>query len=295
MGDDVRGGTGRDDSGNPRRLTQDGRPTGKAGWSPDGPQRRPHSDGGRGKRDDERFERGPASHEKVEWVRDDAPSPPPAKKKKRRASAPIDIDLVHAELARALPPAKAKRLSERVAEAATCFANEQLDDARRILKPIAEEAPSAASVRELLGLTLYQLGRWRPAATELEAFRELTDALDQNPVLADCYRAVGRHTDAEELWEELRQASPSAELVAEGRIVAAGSLADRGLLADAIRLLESAPRGKKAREHHLRTAYALADLRERAGDVSRARELFAWVAGVDDGFADVRQRLSALS
>ena len=32
----------------------------------------------------------------------------------------------------------------------------------------------------------------------------------------------------EELWDELRQASPSAELVMEGRIVMAGSLADRG-------------------------------------------------------------------
>jgi hypothetical protein len=106
---------------------------------------------------------------------------------------------------------------------------------------------------------------------------------------------VGRHADAEVLWEELREASPSAELVAEGRIVAAGSLADRGRLADAIRLLESAPRGRKAKEHHLRTAYALADLRERAGDLSRSRELFAWLVGVDPDFADARERLSALS
>lgn len=228
------------------------------------------------------------------WVREDAPTPPPPKRR-RRASAPIDTDLVHGELARALPPAKAKRFTDRVGEAAQAFANGQLDDARRILRPIAEEAPGAASVRELLGLTLYQLGRWRPAAKELEAFRDLTGELDQHPVLADCYRAVGRHTDAEELWEELREASPSAALVAEGRIVAAGSLADRGRLADAIRLLESAPRGKRAKEHHLRTAYALADLRERAGDVSRARELFAWIAGVADDFADVRSRLAALS
>lgn len=215
--------------------------------------------------------------------------------RRRREKAPIDTDLVQSELARVLLPAKAKRSTERVADAARAFANEQLDDARRILKPIAEEAPSAPSVRELLGLVLYQLGRYRPAAAELEVFRELTRSVDQNPVLADCYRALGRHTDAEELWEELREASPSAELVTEGRIVAAGSLADRGRLADAIRLLESAPRGKKAREHHLRTAYALADLRERAGDVSRARELFAWIVGVDADFADARRRLSALS
>ncbi len=228
-------------------------------------------------------------------MRDDAPSDDRPARRRREKPAPIDTELVRAELSRVLSPAKAKRFTERVVDAAQAFHNDRLDDARRVLKPIAEEAPGAATVRELLGLTLYQLGRYRPAAAELEAFRELTGAVDQNPVLADCYRALGRHTDAEELWEELREASPSAELVAEGRIVAAGSLADRDRLADAIRLLESAPRGKKAKEHHLRTAYALADLRERAGDVSRARELFAWIAGVDDDFADVRRRLSALS
>lgn len=230
------------------------------------------------------------------WIREDAPRDEAPRRRRREAPAPIDTELVRAELDRVVStPAKAKRYTDRVADAAQAFGNDRLDDARKILKPIAEEAPGAASVRELLGLTLYRLGRFRPAAAELEAFRDLTGSVDQNPVLADCYRALGRHTDAEELWEELREASPSAELVAEGRIVAAGSLADRGRLADAIRLLESAPRGKKAREHHLRTAYALADLRERAGDVSRARELFGWIAGVDADFADVRRRVAALS
>lgn len=228
------------------------------------------------------------------WVRDDAPAPA-KKRRSREAPAPIDTELVEGELVRALGPAKGKRLAGRVADGARAFANERLDEARKILGPIAGDAPGAASVRELLGLTLYQLGRWRPAARELEAFVELTGSVDQHPVLADCYRAVGRHEDAWTLWEELRDASPSAELVAEGRIVAAGSLADRGRLADAIRLLESAPKARKAREHHLRTAYALADLRERAGDVSRSRELFAWIVGVDPDFADAGERLAALS
>ncbi|HXH59077.1 tetratricopeptide repeat protein [Iamia sp.] len=208
---------------------------------------------------------------------------------------PVDVEMLASELLRALGPTRGARATDRVVEAARAFANEQLDDARRVLGPVASDAPGAATVRELLGLTLYQLGRWRPAVKELEAFRELTRSVDQNPVLADCYRALGRHADAETLWDELREASPSAELVTEGRIVAAGSLADRGRLSDAIRLLESAPRGKKARPHHLRNAYALADLRERAGDVSRSRELFAWIVGVDADFADAAVRLSGLS
>ena len=47
-------------------------------------------------------------------------------------------------------------------------------DAAAILAPLAAEVPSAASVRELLGLTCYCLGQWRKAAGELKAYRRLT-------------------------------------------------------------------------------------------------------------------------
>lgn len=230
-------------------------------------------------------------------MRDDLSPAPPRPRPARRTpvSVPVDSGLLRSDLAAALGPPRDGRAAGRAVAAARLLAGGQLDDARRILAPIASEAPGAASIRELLGLTLYQLGRWRPAAKELEAFSALTGSVDHNPVLADCYRALGRHGDAERLWEELREVSPSAELMAEGRIVAAGSLADRGRLGDAVRLLESAPRGKKAREHHLRTAYALADLRERSGDLARARELFAWIASVDPDLADAAERLDALT
>src|SRR5690606_16750569 len=132
------------------------------------------------------------------------------------------------------------------------------------------------------------LGRWRQAVDELEAFRTLTGSTEQHPVLADCYRALGDHDRVEVLWRELREASPSAELVTEGRIVAAGSLAGQGRLQGAIRTLAVRWRFPKIpQEHHLRRAYALADLYERAGDVPRARELFGRIHGVAPRFGDV--------
>ncbi len=77
--------------------------------------------------------------------------------------------------------------------------------------------------------------------------------------------------------------------------MAAGSLADRGRMGDAIDLLERAKRPpKRPQDHHLRTAYALADLYERAGDVPRARELFGVVARHDPQLGDVERRLRAL-
>ena len=199
---------------------------------------------------------------------------------------------------RALVGAKrAKVLEPQFAEAASAYSDERFRDASKALKPIVEEAPEFAAARELFGLTLYRLGRWKPAIRELQAFTDLSrGSVEQHPVLADCYRAIGRYDKVDELWEELREASPGGDLVTEGRIVAAGALADQGRTADAIRLLEKGWKSpKRAKLHHLRRAYALGDLYERAPDVPKARATFAWVAAQDPQFADAAERAAALS
>ncbi|MEO7428804.1 MAG: tetratricopeptide repeat protein [Acidimicrobiales bacterium] len=198
-------------------------------------------------------------------------------------------------LRRSVGAGKVERLEERLKDASRAFRRERFDEARRMLRPLADAAPTAESVRELLGLTYYRLGRWKLATTELEAFRDLSGSTEQHPVLADRYRALGRHAKVVELWEELRKASPSAALVAEGRIVYAGSLADQGQLTDAIAALEaSKPPARHPQLHHLRVTYALADLHERAGDLPKARQLFAIVAAADPELGDVEARLRAL-
>jgi tetratricopeptide (TPR) repeat protein len=213
----------------------------------------------------------------------------------RRRGATRDTDELRQTLTRSVGAERAARLARRVEQAAEAFADELDDDAVRLLRPIAREAPDVLAVRELLGLALYRLGRWKAAVVELEAVRAQTASTEQHPVLADCYRALRRWQDVEDLWEELREVSPSAELVTEGRIVAAGALADRGDLPAAIALLS---RGwampGRAKEHHLRRAYALADLYERAGDLPRARELFGWVAELAPELGDARRRALAL-
>jgi tetratricopeptide (TPR) repeat protein len=164
------------------------------------------------------------------------------------------------------------------------------------LRPVRDALPDASSVRELMGLAQYRLGNYRAAAKELEEFVRLTDSVEQHPVLMDSLRAQRRWRRVSELWEELAAASPSAELVAEGRIVAAGALADQGELDAGIALLDrKAGDLKRAREHHLRLWYALADLEERAGNLARARSLFNRVQGQDPDFADVTKRARALA
>jgi len=183
-----------------------------------------------------------------------------------------------------------------VIEAARAYERGRAQDAWRILRPLAEEAPEAAAIRELAGLSLYRLGRWKQAINHLEAFARLTDSVEQHPVLADSYRALGRHAKVETLWNELRAVSPGAELVTEGRIVMAGSLADRGELGQAIQVLErGAVNVRRPQPHHLRLWYALADLYERVGDAPRARELFGRITAVDPGLADTAERLATLA
>ncbi|MDQ3679130.1 MAG: tetratricopeptide repeat protein [Actinomycetota bacterium] len=240
------------------------------------------------------------SWEAEDWVEVSGPGPAktarnPAPDRPARRPSGLGPDVL-SELRRALGPAEATRLAPSLARAVRAYEQDRYQDALRSLRPLAAAAPEAPAVRELLGLTLYRLGRWRAAIKELEAFADLTASFDQHPVRADCHRALGRWKAVEELWDELRRASPGAELVAEGRIVAAGALADRGDVAGAIRLLEQAPSSRKrVRPHDLRVSYALAGLYERGGDVPRARELLRAVAARDPSFADVAERLAALS
>jgi tetratricopeptide (TPR) repeat protein len=199
------------------------------------------------------------------------------------------------DVRKAVGGSRAPRFEQQMREASNAFRRGRYDEARRLARPLAETAPQVATIRELYGLVLYRLGRWKAAARELEAFRTLTGSVEQHPVLADCYRALKRYADVDELWRELSAASPGAAVVAEGRIVAAGALADQGRVHEAIRLLQPGVRpARRAKEHHLRVAYVLADLYERAGDLPQARELFQRIASTDPNFVDAQARLRAL-
>ncbi len=207
-----------------------------------------------------------------------------------------EVDLAGV-LCRKLGTDRGKWAQRQVTKAADAFAAEYHRDALALLRPVMDtEAADVPEVRELYGLVLYRLRRWRSAARQLEVFATLTRSSEQGPVLADCYRAMERWDKVEELWDELRHESPSAELVTEGRIVAAGALADRGRLADAVALLADGWRApKNPQEFHLRRAYALADLYDRGGDQPAARRLFAWIGRHAPDYADTGDRLSDLS
>jgi len=173
----------------------------------------------------------------------------------------------------------------------------RFQDAFRLSTELVRELPVIAPVRRLAGFSAYRLGRWRDAVRHLSAYTELTDEPDAFPALMDAQRALGRHAKVAATWTELRRRSPDPDLLAEARIVAAGSLGDRGELLPAIELLASAGAARSLRnpsDRHVRQWYALGDLYERASDLPKARELFERVARVDAEAYDVTERLEAL-
>jgi tetratricopeptide (TPR) repeat protein len=223
----------------------------------------------------------------------------PAPASRRGASARADSralrakNIGHRAGAAGSQPTEA-RSNAKLEDATRAYTADRYQDALRMLRRISAQSPDSAAVKELLGLTLYRLGRWVPALRELEAHRQASGSYDQYPVIADCYRALHRYAEADEIWSQLRQSSPSPDVMAEGRLVAAGTMADRGDLSGAVKLLEPTLRRSKPRPLHLRQWYALADLYERAGELPRARDLFMRIATVDPEAYDVRQRLVAL-
>ena len=62
-------------------------------------------------------------------------------------------DSVRAELARAVGVGRTERYEQRLKDATRAFEAERYNDALRILKKLTEDAPGAAAVRELYGLT----------------------------------------------------------------------------------------------------------------------------------------------
>jgi tetratricopeptide (TPR) repeat protein len=190
-----------------------------------------------------------------------------------------------------------EHLVERAEAAAASYERGRYLDALRAIKPVVDEVPSVAAVRELAGLAAYRSNRWREAARHLQAYGEMTDSLDHVPVLMDTQRALDKPKKVAQLWSELRHSSPEPDVLAEGRIVAAATLAEGGDLNGAISLLATAGATKALRNpsnRHVRQWYVLADLYERAGDVPRARQYFERVARAEPDAYDVAERLRNL-
>lgn len=190
-----------------------------------------------------------------------------------------------------------------VAKALTLAAEAIEADEPETALPYLEWAKSMAlrspSVREALGVARYLSGDWSGALLELQAYRRFTGRNDQNHLIADCLRGLGRQPGKlAELVREMDVGRDGAERVAEGAIVWASALADHGDpgagRAVLQRYLETLPTTSSPEPYELRMWYVAGDLAERDGDPQAAEQWFRRAAQADPHAFDVTERLAAL-
>jgi tetratricopeptide (TPR) repeat protein len=157
-------------------------------------------------------------------------------------------------------------------------------------------APRSPATREVLGMALYGLERWREALGEMQAYRRMSGRADQNHIIADCQRALGHPERAVPLAEEALAATkvPLAAK-AEAVVVAASALTDMGRFDQALGLLRRVKtREDVAGPEVLRVWYVTGDVLAKAGRPQEAAREFRRILRHDPGAFDAAERLAQL-
>lgn len=222
------------------------------------------------------------------------PGPSGASKPRRRPTLPNDVV---SELRHASRAGKAEAAIARLERAAQLLERGDAPGAASEAQKAKDLAPRSAAVREILGLAFYQLDRFREALTEMQAYRRMSGRADQNHIIADCLRALGRPDRAVPLAEEAlsSRGTPLAARV-EAVIVAASALADQGKFDQGLGLLRRVrTRDDVAGPEVIRVWYVIGDLLERAGRPQEAVREFQKILRHDVAAYDVAERVAQLS
>lgn len=138
-------------------------------------------------------------------------------------------------------------------------------------------------VREAAAETAYAAEDYETALTEYRALHRMSGNDDYLPVIADCERAVGKHSGALRTLRQAREAKLSVPQQVEVILVEAGIRADTGQLEEALRLLKDAiSGGRGGRLGQARLRYAYANLLSSAGHMDSAREWLVSAGNYDD-------------
>lgn len=223
--------------------------------------------------------------------------PRPGRPPRRRAAAhhALPRDLVEEVRRTARPPQGDQALSA-LERAVELLARGDAQGAMREGEKAKALAPRSSAVREALGLAYYGQERWRDALREMQAYRRMTGRLDQNHIIADCYRGLAQPDRAiPVVIEALRAPRISDEVRAEATVVGASALADLRRYEEALALLRRFPtRENLGRPHDLRIWYVTGDVLARAGRREEAAREFRRVLRFDAQAFDTAERLAEL-
>jgi tetratricopeptide (TPR) repeat protein len=227
-----------------------------------------------------------------------APRKAAADKSKNRAKYALPTD-VSADVRKAFigTAYMREKMVNTLTRAAEAYDRKRYEEALRLGRIVADATPGVAAVRELTGLAAYRADRWAMSRIHLRAYFTISGDPEHLPLVMDADRANHKYRAVEKTFAELQESEPSPEVLAEGRIVMAATWADQRKYEEAIDLLTRAGAAKNLRNpsyRHVRLWYALADVYDRAGDTTSARELFARVVLAEPDAYDATARLSEL-
>lgn len=222
------------------------------------------------------------------------PRPGPRGGPQPRHGLPRDVV---SELRHMSRPGKADAAIARLDRAASLLDRGDARGAAAEAGKAKELAPRAPAVREVRGLALYRLERFSEALSEMQAYRRMSGRADQNHIIADCLRALGRPDRAVPLAEEALGAR-GIPLVAktEAVIVAASALADQGKFDQALGMLRRIrTRDDVAGPEVIRVWYVTGSILERAGRRGDALREFRKILRHDPSAYDAAERVAQLA
>ena len=185
--------------------------------------------------------------------------------------------------------------TELLQAAAKSFAAGRHGKALKEAEQAKDLSPRDATIRELIGLSAYRLGRWDIALRELKTFRRLTGDSTHMPVEMDALRALERPEDVETTWTAFQRIGGDRATRDEAKVVYASFLLDRGEDRKAWQVSGPKKMLGSPTESELRVWYVAARAAHRLGDPQTARRIYEAIERADAAFPglDELDRLTA--
>lgn len=191
---------------------------------------------------------------------------------------------IQEEIARVTPKQKVPNTVEFLQSAAKAFSAGKHGRAFKEAEEAKALSPRVATIRELLGLAAYRLGRWDVALRELRTFRRFTGETTHMPVEMDVLRALDRPDDVEETWASFRRLGGDRATEREARVVFASYLLDQGDDRRAWEITNPKRLGESPDESELRVWFVAARAAARLGDLATGRRIYEAIQAADPGF-----------
>lgn len=165
---------------------------------------------------------------------------PPSREERRKLHAGGQLPRwIREEITRSTPKERRDAALRELENGVEAFAAERYKPAAAALRKAKAAASSSATIRELLGLSAYQVGNWDEALKELRAFRRMSGETDQMPIEMDCLRAMGREKDVDKTYELFHELGGGRDTDNEARVVYASHLVDQGRVDEAWRVINA--------------------------------------------------------